>query len=341
MTTTAAALVARDDDRTRGPSTGTDTASGRSDAGEPDGSAAEPHDGAAPKAAAEPPQDDPGVSPQWASWPSPETEIGPGLYAGMGPEHVSRQARLYGALARAHKKFKEYDADQVVDFPTKSGGEVTFDFAPLHAVVEAVDDALADEGCAMVFLAEEGTLKGWLVHEEGGAIPTVVKVKQNGAPEDFAAEVSKYRRYLTQAMLNVAPRAQPKAPAGIDANRPKAGTAQPRVARAAAPRAAAPRGAGATAARPRVAPTARARPAAPAEDWQTADSPRARRIRELLQKVPPADRGRLQTEAGDDAEGLLKALETATAARRRARERRRRERRQKRPGAESTPATAS
>lgn len=233
-------------------------------------------------------------------------EIAPGLWTGSGVWHREAQLKLYAAVAKARKVFTHYYKTANVHFETSRGGEVDFDFADMGTVLEAITPALSAEGLFTTFLPDRDELRGWLVHEGGGAIQCRMPFNAEQAIEEVAGQLSKLRRYMTCAMVNVAAREAEVTNAAAEGAEPKTRGAK---------RGAQNDGAGAPGSGSQTSRGRQARPEPPASDndWQRSEKPDAREIRAILAKLPASEAAGLRKNHGQDTPRLLTECRKAKA----------------------------
>ena len=233
-------------------------------------------------------------------------EIAPGLWTGSGVWHRQAQVKLYAAVARARKTIKEFYKTANMQFETRRGGEVDFDFADIGTILDAITPALSDHGLFTTFLPEGDQLRGWLVHEGGGALQCRMPFNAEQAVEEVAGQLSKLRRYMTCAMLNVAARETAETNAAAEGAEPKTRGAK---------RGAQNAGASAPGSGSQTSRGQQARPEPPAadNDWQRSEKPDAREIRAILAKLPAREAAALRKNHGQDTPRLLAECRKAKA----------------------------
>ena len=149
-------------------------------------------------------------------------------------------------------------------------------------------------------------LKGWLTHRDGGAIPCRLPLPVDVAPEDYASDLSKLRRYATCALLNIAPHENKERTAASDGAQPKTQGAK----RAAEKDRTTARQTGAP--KTRASRQAQPEPAAGSGDWEHSNSAEAKEIRQLLAKLPNARAAELRGKHDQDPKRLLAECRKAT-----------------------------
>lgn len=118
-------------------------------------------------------------------------------------------ASLALALAKAQGEFQSIERTRTVKIPTKTGGQYTYDYAPLDEVLAKTRPALSKNELALTqILHSEGAimlLETMLAHKSGEFIVSVVKlasVPQD--PKELGSLITYARRYAVQCILGVA-----------------------------------------------------------------------------------------------------------------------------------------
>ena len=128
-------------------------------------------------------------------------------------------APLFAALARAQGAFGPIPRTKLVSVrikPEKGGGQYTYTYAPLEAVIEACRPALAANGLAYferIFEVRAGRmLVAMLTHETGAYIKSRLLIPSGGDTKEFGGQVTYLRRFQRQAMMGVSPEDDADAP---------------------------------------------------------------------------------------------------------------------------------
>ena len=124
--------------------------------------------------------------------------------------------KLAEALAKAQSAFAPIEKSKSAKVKMRSGGEYSFDYADLHAVLTAVTPALAANGLALLQDAETapGAVKvsAWLLHSSGEwmqsspvTVPVAVSQETGGSrPQEVGGAISYARRYVVSSLLSIA-----------------------------------------------------------------------------------------------------------------------------------------
>lgn len=127
-------------------------------------------------------------------------------------ENQSNMSELYAALAVAQGDFPAIAKNRSVSITSKRTGHAfTFRYADLEQVLTCTRKALKENGLSIVNLmtitGSDARLTCQLFHKSGGSLTSEVSIPHPHSiqdPKEFGATVSYFRRYLVQAMLNVA-----------------------------------------------------------------------------------------------------------------------------------------
>lgn len=123
----------------------------------------------------------------------------------------SEIGELADALAKAQAAFPLLERTKTVRVKTKSGGEYTFSYAPLDAVIDAIREPLSNNGLAFVQLFEAGHIVATrLMHTSGQWIESRIVIQpladENGvvSPQAVGSAITYARRYSLSALLGLA-----------------------------------------------------------------------------------------------------------------------------------------
>lgn len=140
--------------------------------------------------------------------------IAPDLPASSGIMTGYRSAqigKLVSARAKASTKIKAIIKDKTADIPNKSGGRgYQYAYADLATVLDAVEDAISEQGLAILQTTQarsNGTyLITTLAHESDQWIAAEIRVKSaDQGPQVYGSEMTYLRRYAVLAALALAP----------------------------------------------------------------------------------------------------------------------------------------
>ena len=114
---------------------------------------------------------------------------------------------LSAALAKAQAAYPEIPRNREVKVRTKSGGEYSFRYATLDAILGSVRKHNADNGLAITQLIEtpngRTALKTILLHSSGQWIMSETPIPAAGGPQEFGSLIAYMRRYSISAILNL------------------------------------------------------------------------------------------------------------------------------------------
>lgn len=118
--------------------------------------------------------------------------------------------KLAGALSKAKALFKPIARTAKVNYTTKSGDRVKYDYAPYPEMIEATKDALAEHGLAFSASPKpDGNCMGILMHESGQWISAEINIQPEkdkyGAikPQAVGSAMTYMKKYLYMALLNI------------------------------------------------------------------------------------------------------------------------------------------
>ena len=121
--------------------------------------------------------------------------------------------KLVCARAKASKAIKSIIKDKTADIPNKNGGRgYQYAYADLATVLEAVEDAISEQGLAIFQTTQtrqNGTfLITTLAHESDQWVGSEIRLKSADAgPQVYGSEMTYLRRYAVLALLALAPEA--------------------------------------------------------------------------------------------------------------------------------------
>jgi hypothetical protein len=146
-----------------------------------------------------------------------QTEALPGSPASCGVLDGYRSAsigKLVAARAKAAAAIKAIIKDKKADIPNKNGGRgYQYSYADLADVLDAVEDAISEQGLAIFQTTQtrqrDGTfLVTTLAHESDQWIASDIRLKSADAgPQVYGSEMTYLRRYAVLAILALAPEA--------------------------------------------------------------------------------------------------------------------------------------
>ena len=137
--------------------------------------------------------------------------------------------QLAAALAKAQNQFPQIKRDKRVTVKTKTGGEYSFNYAPLDTILDAVRGPLGANGLALTQSLDEGGLRTTLMHESGAVITGCIAIPPTADIQGLGSAITYLRRYALQAMLGIA------AEEDDDGNHAIGGSIAPRLEPAPAP----------------------------------------------------------------------------------------------------------
>jgi len=120
--------------------------------------------------------------------------------------HSESIANLAAALSAAQGQYPAIPRSKTVRIRTKAGGEYSFQYAPLDAILAALRPVLAANGLAVVQDIEDGAVSTMILHSSGewwnGA--TVKVLPEEPGPKAEGSALTYAQRYSIRAALNVA-----------------------------------------------------------------------------------------------------------------------------------------
>ncbi len=121
--------------------------------------------------------------------------------------HSESINELASALAKAQPRFGQIRRTKTVKVRTKTGGEYTFSYAPLEAVIDAVRVPLAEVGLSLIHPLETTETHvhagAMLLHSSGQWIEDVIAVPRPPAMQELGSILTYLKRYCTQGVLGV------------------------------------------------------------------------------------------------------------------------------------------
>ena len=115
-----------------------------------------------------------------------------------------RRLALHQAVLRAFPSLPTITKDKLVDFTTSTGRRVRFRFASFENITTTVNPIIAAQGLVIVFTLKGRKLVGHLLHDAGGRLRSWLKLPKNVEAAEIQSEISKRRRYIEIALLNIA-----------------------------------------------------------------------------------------------------------------------------------------
>ena len=123
------------------------------------------------------------------------------------PTRPTSTPKLAAALAKAQGEFQAIAKNRNVKIrikPEKGGGEYTFRYADLEAILTATRPALNKNGLSIISEIDDGTLITILLHESGEERRSTFNLPAADDIKGYGAQISYLRRYAITAMLGVA-----------------------------------------------------------------------------------------------------------------------------------------
>ncbi len=121
--------------------------------------------------------------------------------------HSESINELAAALAKAQPRFGQIRRTKTVKVRTKTGGEYTFSYAPLEAVIDAVRVPLAEVGLSLIHPVETTETHvhagAMLLHSSGQWIEDMIGVPRPPAMQELGSILTYLKRYCTQGVLGV------------------------------------------------------------------------------------------------------------------------------------------
>ena len=156
-------------------------------------------------------------------------------YCGVMDRYRSPQiGKLVAARAKASKAIKSIIKGKKADIPNKSGGRgYQYSYADLADVLDAVEDAISEQGLAIFQTTQDRGKEGsylitTLAHESDQWVSAEIRLKSADAgPQIFGSELTYARRYAVLSVLALAPEQDDDGRAARHAGR----TVRPRRAR--------------------------------------------------------------------------------------------------------------
>ncbi|OKH14823.1 hypothetical protein NIES592_08070 [Fischerella major NIES-592] len=117
--------------------------------------------------------------------------------------------KLNEAIAKAKAEFPEILENRKVKIPTKSGREISFTYAELEEIAEAVVPVLSKYGLSTVsqlgFVGDKFGLITSLRHESGESIESFFPLpfSPDGEPKELGIKISYGRRYNINCLLDI------------------------------------------------------------------------------------------------------------------------------------------
>lgn len=124
-------------------------------------------------------------------------------------EYKSQEiGELAKALSQAQNEFTEIKKSSSVDYKTKKGERVKYEYAELSHFIEATRPALAKHGISVVQGSEKrenGLFETtWLIHSSGQWFYLELPIKPSDDPKALGSEITYKRKYMYQSVLCLA-----------------------------------------------------------------------------------------------------------------------------------------
>lgn len=116
---------------------------------------------------------------------------------------------LASALAKAQTQFKPIHTSKTVNVRTKDGRNYTYSYAELSVTLNAVREALSQNGLSIVQFTDPGNesvaeLATRLMHASGQFIETRLPLDLRGSPQEVGSRLTYLRRYSINSLLCLA-----------------------------------------------------------------------------------------------------------------------------------------
>ncbi len=116
-------------------------------------------------------------------------------------EEVVATKALLKAFVQARKSMGLIPKDKNVNYESRTGDVVDYNFASLDAVHSEITEPLCEHGLSLFSLTSPYAIIVVLFHEEGGLIPCWFDLVPSNDIKDTAKQVTMLRRYLTVTLL--------------------------------------------------------------------------------------------------------------------------------------------
>ena len=118
---------------------------------------------------------------------------------------IGRKAALYRAFIAAIPNLPTLEKNRQVDFMSKrTNQQVNYWFADLEEILGKVVPVIQAHGLGIYFKLAGNKVKGRLIHDDGGQLKSWLTVKDHDDGASLQTEISKRRRYILLALLNLA-----------------------------------------------------------------------------------------------------------------------------------------
>jgi hypothetical protein len=112
---------------------------------------------------------------------------------------------LNAALSKAQGAFKPIVKNCTAKVRMKAGGEYSFDYADLQAILEATREALVANGLSISSRLSGHVIIAELRHAGGGIVSSQLQIPASfERPQDLGSILTYYRRYMIAGLLGVA-----------------------------------------------------------------------------------------------------------------------------------------
>lgn len=117
-------------------------------------------------------------------------------------EVIENKAELYAALAQAQGQFKPVETDKKVDFSTRGGGQVKYNYASFAAIFKMAQEPLSENGLSVFQVMDNGNLITILAHKSGQNISSISPLPTGSNDlKQLGANLSYLRRYQYTAII--------------------------------------------------------------------------------------------------------------------------------------------
>lgn len=130
---------------------------------------------------------------------------------------------IASALAKAQTQFKPIHTSKTVNVRTKDGRNYTYSYAELSVTLNAVRDALSQNGLSIVQFTQPGNetvaeLATRLMHSSGQFIESRLPLDLRGSPQEIGSRLTYLRRYSINSLLCLATDDDSDDSAGVSAH---------------------------------------------------------------------------------------------------------------------------
>lgn len=114
---------------------------------------------------------------------------------------VDSKNELFTALSIAQGEFTPVQYDKKVDFDTKKGGRVKYNYASFAAIMRMAQKPLSTNGLSVFQVTENNNLITILAHKSGQSITSVIPVPGAEDIKQLGANLSYLRRYQYTSII--------------------------------------------------------------------------------------------------------------------------------------------